>query len=86
MKVFEKINELKGTSCDLKTIASWFYSNRFYPIDILIDNALELDLDVKLPEDFKNILRDYSPKVFMNGMEPLIEMLNIELEAKEVEE
>lgn len=31
MKVYEKLNEIKGTDCTAKTIANWFYDNRICP-------------------------------------------------------
>jgi len=31
MKVYEKLNEIKGTDCTAETIADWFYDNRICP-------------------------------------------------------
>lgn len=43
MKVFEKINELKGTNATEKQIADWAYMNRICPIDF--EDGLELDCE-----------------------------------------
>ena len=41
MKVYEKINQLKGTNADLDLIVDWGYHNRICPITM--DAGLELD-------------------------------------------
>lgn len=77
MKVYEKLNELKHCNCSIETIANWFYNGRVYPMDIINENALELDIE--LPYNLKKVLEKYDGKVLMNGYDSLKEMLNVEL-------
>ena len=43
MKVWEKINELKGTNATLQEIKTWSYMNRVCPL--MLEDGLELEQD-----------------------------------------
>jgi len=78
MKVFEKINQLKGTTSTLEQIANWFYMNRIYPYDVVYNDALELGKD--FPKGYlKDVLIFYDGKVITNGYDAVVDMLNEEL-------
>lgn len=82
MKVWEKCNEVKGTSATLEQIAAWAYMNRICPL--MFDVGLEID--VPLDEDgypVENCFSATAHKVCHGnscGMDCLKEFLNSELE------
>lgn len=51
MKVWEKINDLKGTNADKETIASWAYNNKICPREF----GEELELDCDYPQELESI-------------------------------
>lgn len=51
MKVWEKINELKGTTASKDQIASWAYTNKICPRDF----SEELELDCEYPKELEAI-------------------------------
>jgi hypothetical protein len=77
MKVWEKLNQLKGTNATIDTISNWFYINRIYPNDILTYNALELN---NIPEWLINVCNKWDSEVLMRGQDAIYEMLNEEVE------
>jgi len=79
MRVWEKLNELKGADSTKEQIVSWFYMNRIYPYDVIKNNALELDHKTKLPPKLIKILKKYDPLVVMNGSSELYKMLEEEV-------
>lgn len=75
MKVWERINQLKGTSAAKETIASWAYLNRVCPRDF----SLELELDCEYPKELDEISRKICDD-FGCGFGCLIEFLESEVE------
>ena len=56
MKVYEYINQLKGTNATLEQIKTWSYMNRVCPIDFREpENGLELENGI--PEKFDYFIR-----------------------------
>ena len=51
MKVWEKCNQLKGTTSSKEQIASWAYMNRICPTDF----KWGLELEVEYPEEMSTI-------------------------------
>jgi hypothetical protein len=52
MKVYEKINQLKGTNATMREIADWSYMNKICPVSI---NKDELELDIEYPKKLKEM-------------------------------
>lgn len=74
MKVWEKINELKGTNADKKTIANWAYNNKICPREF----GEELELDCEYPKEIEDISRRLCDKNSC-GYDCLNEFLESEL-------
>ena len=52
MKVYELMNQLKGTEATKEQIASWQYMNRICPVQL---TAEELEIEKKFPEALSEI-------------------------------
>lgn len=57
MKVYELMNQLKGTDATVDQIKSWSYMNRVSPC--ILDEGLDLDEGVEYPE----VLRKTQEKI-----------------------
>jgi hypothetical protein len=75
-KVYELLNDLKGTKSTVEEIANWFYMNRIYLHDIISENALELK---EIPNWLEKLCFKYDSKVLIEGIDAIYEMLNSEV-------
>lgn len=75
MKVYEKLNELKGTAASMSQIREWAYTNRILPCGF--DVGLELDEGVEYPKELKAITDELCENY--DCMECLTKFLNTEL-------
>lgn len=75
MKVWEKINDLKGTNAEKETIANWAYGNKICPREF----GEELELDCEYPYELEAISSRLCNKNSC-GYDCLIEFLESEVE------
>jgi hypothetical protein len=79
MKVYEKINQLKGTEASAEEIASWAYNNRICPLDF--DDGLE-EINEEYPEQL-TFMAGECCSIHSCGTECLDDFLNAEYKEAE---